>query len=147
MVSENKHKDSVMAGMELDSIGCLGCTVSFSARMKRLVTWREVLDGRRIGIQIWRKGGRFRNVNVSYKGRSKTEQGIVNMTNILYDEVYGDRIHAFHLLDYHQCYINIQLNKAIAKLKAKKDKEYLASDHLRQLQASYLSLLDLVDNW
>ena len=68
------------------------------------------------------------------------------MTNMLYDEVYGDRMQAFHLLDCHNRSINIQLNKTLAKLKAKRDAEYLKSEHLRHLQASYSSLLELVDN-
>ena len=49
-------------------------------------------------------------------------------------------------MDCHNCSINIQLNKTLAKLRAKRDAEYLKSEYLRQLQASYLSLLELVDN-
>ena len=52
VVKENTHQENVIGGMILDSIDFMGCTISFSARLTHLLTWQEVLDGRRIGVQV-----------------------------------------------------------------------------------------------
>ena len=53
------------------------------------------------GLQVWRHSNEFRNVYTNYKDRRKTSRGIHALTNQLFEEVYGDRVQALHLLDYH----------------------------------------------
>ena len=66
-----------------------------------LITWREVLDGRQDGIQLWRSGSSFRNVYQKFCDRRKTNQGTIAVFNRLFPEVYGDRIQCMHLI---HCY-------------------------------------------
>ena len=72
-------------------------------------------------------------------------QGILRMSTMMYAEVYGNRIHAFHLLDCHNHTVNLQLNREMTKLKAKRNAECTRSEHLEQLQITYALFVVLVD--
>ena len=66
------------------------------------------------GIQVWRHTDEFRTVYTNYKDIHKTSRGIQALVNQLFEEVYGDRVQALHLLDCHNKLIiliqNLQLN-------------------------------------
>ena len=49
-----------------------------------LVTWKQVLEGRRDGIMIWRQGSSFRNVFLNFSDRCKTNQGMLALINYLF---------------------------------------------------------------
>ena len=59
------------------------------------------MEGRMDGVQVWRHTTDFRNVYSNYKDRRKTSRGIHALTNQLFEEVYGDRVQALHLLYFH----------------------------------------------
>ena len=133
VVKDNVNRDKVTIGYHMDKIDSQGCIISFSPRLSRLLTWWEVLDGRQNGIQVWRKGGQFRSVSKEYRARHKTMQGLKYLTNLLYPEVYGDRMQACHLLDCHHRAVIQQQKTEMTKLRAKRDVDYIKSEHLDQL--------------
>jgi hypothetical protein len=66
-----------------------------------LLTWKEVLHGRMMGIQVWRKCEKgYIDLYSTFKARKKLI-GLKNILNYLYPEVFGDQIQLFHLLN---CY-------------------------------------------
>ena len=78
-----------------------GCTLDFSSTHSTLLAWSSVLKGRKEGIQVWRKSHEFRNVFLNYSARIKTSRGIQALTNLLYDEIYGDCVQSLHIIDCH----------------------------------------------
>ena len=57
------------------------------------------MEGRKEGIQVWRRSHKFWNVFLNYSARVKTSRGIHALTNVLCDKIYGARVHALHILD------------------------------------------------
>ena len=66
-----------------------------------LITSKEVMYGKLDDIQIWRSGAAFCNVYHNFCDRRKTNQGIIVVLNILFLEVYSDRIQYMYLI---HCY-------------------------------------------
>ena len=97
-VTNGMHVSDYMAGFGNHNYGC---TLEFSLKHLTLLTRSTVLNGRKEGIQVWRRSHDFRNVFLNYSARIKTSRGIQALTNLLYDEIYGDRIQALHMLDCH----------------------------------------------
>ena len=93
-----------------------GCTLQFSLQHSTLLTWTSVLEGRKDGIQVWRRSHDFRNVFLNYSARIKTSSGLMSLTNLLYGEIYGDRVQALHILDCH--------NRATITAQNRQVKEY-----------------------
>ena len=77
---------------------------------ERLITWKEVLDGKSNGIQIWRKSSTLRNLyNIFYNRRKSLESCLQDLLIGLHEEVFGDRVQLYHLLSiyYRICAIHI----------------------------------------
>ena len=112
-VATNPMYDNVIGGMQLSDFQLgfgthnYGCHLEFSrestASLGVLVTWDEVMNGKKNGIQIWHGGEDYRDVYTNFADRSKTTQGLNSLMNSLYSEVYGDRLQCLHLLlSYHR---------------------------------------------
>ena len=93
-----------------------GCTVDFVSEQQTyslLLTWSEIVSGRRNGIQVWHFGDTYRDVYQNFADRSKTSQGLNALFNTLYDEVYGDRLQSLYLMNCFNRATNKNLNKTI----------------------------------
>ena len=97
-----------MSGMHLSDYkqGCgrhyYGCAIDFASEKENfslLLTWGEIIDGRRNGVQVWRGSDTYRDVYTNFADRSKTSCGLTAFFNSLYDEVYGDFLQSLHLIN------------------------------------------------
>ena len=125
VVITNPMRAQVISGMQLRDyeVGFAnhnyGCTLDFSSgenTLSVLLTWNEILQGRKNGIQVWRSGTTYRDVFSNFADRSRTSHGLTALFNSLYDEVYGDRLQSLHLIN---CF-----NRATIKLQSKAIREY-----------------------
>ena len=123
VVSTNPFFDNVSNGMHLSDYQSgfgthnYGCHITFSEDTESiLITWQEVLDGGKNGLQVWRLGDIYRDVYSNFADRCKTSQGLTGLMNTLYSEVYGDRLQCLHLMN---CY-----NRAIMKNQMKLVRTY-----------------------
>ena len=107
-VVTNPMRDQVINGMHAKDYESgfghhnYGCTIDFVSEKETyslLLTWSEILEGRRQGIQVWYVSDSYKEVSSNFHDRRKTSQGVTALFNLLYDEVYGDRLQSMHLIN------------------------------------------------
>ena len=79
-----------------------GCSIMFSSATfstSILLTWKEVLEGRKNGTKVWRSGDVYRYVYSNFADRSKMSQSLIALMNSLYAEVYGDQLQCLDLMN------------------------------------------------
>ena len=103
----------------MDSVKFYECTILFSPKHAYLLTWKDVMGGKQIEVQMWRKDTQFLSVFLSYTAAYRTTPGISALIYVLCSEIYGDRIHVFHLQYCHNCTINLHHNRTNHKFKKK----------------------------
>lgn len=125
VVVTNSMRNQVISGMQLSDYKQgfrhhnYGCTIDFASENETfslLITWGEIVDGRRNGVQVWRGSDTYRDVYTNFADRSKTSRGMIVLFNSLYDKVYGDRLQSLHLID---CF-----DRAMVKNQNKSIREY-----------------------
>ena len=100
----NEGRNGVIVSIE-DPTSYINNTDHYQAKTKNdssssCITWRDVLNGRKDGIQVWRdtsKSDVYRNVSKLFDNRRRTEIGCKSLLSYLYEEMYGDRLQLFHL--------------------------------------------------
>lgn len=130
VVVNNPMRNQVMSGMQLkdyeEGFGHhnYGYTLDFVSDQQTfslLLTWGKIIDGRRNDVQVWHSSDCYRDVFTNFADHSKTSHGITALINLLYDEVYGDRLQSLHLI---HCF-----NRAIMKNQDKSIKDYEFTIH------------------
>ena len=98
VVSTNPFINNVLSGMYLSDYESgfithnYGCSIMFpltTSSESIIITWQEVLDGKKNGIQVWRIGDVYRYVYSNFTHCSKTAQSLTALMSTLYAEVYG----------------------------------------------------------
>ena len=87
------------------------------SHFERLITWREVLDGKSSGIQIWRKSSTLRNLYNIFYNRRKSLESLQGLLIGLHEEVFGDRVQLYHLLSIYYRICAIHHSKKFDNLK------------------------------
>ena len=79
-----------------------GCTIDFVSAQEtysELLTWLEILEGRRHGMQVWHVSDEHREALSNFHDRRKTRQGVTALFNLLYDEACGDHLQSMCLMN------------------------------------------------
>ena len=125
VVFTNPFINNISSGMHLSEYASefgthnYDCFIMFSSSNSSesiLIAWQEVLDGKKNGIQVWRSGEAYRDIYSNFIDHSKTTHGLTWLMNILYPEVYGDRLQCLNLIN---CF-----NRANVKNQGKTIREY-----------------------
>ena len=118
-VSTNPKLESVKSGITqfdlIDGLGSKnsGCLINFGNDddgdlIHKLITWNMVLMGGITGIQVWSDRKEFRNLSTAFNNRKKTNIGLVSLLNVMYYELYGDRLQCMYLMS---CFYRTQLKQ------------------------------------
>jgi hypothetical protein len=93
------------------------CTDSF----KILVTWTEVLMGRRFGMQVWATLNPLREVKKMFLNYRRDEAKILGLLGYLYEEVFGDSLQMMLLVSRYYSGLNAGRKESFSQMKKNMD--------------------------
>ena len=124
IVATNPMCNQVQSGMHLTDYESgfgnhnNGCTINFVSKKQTLtilLTWKEIIGGRKNGIQVWQISDTYRDIFSNFADRSKVSHGLTALFNSLYNKVYGDRLQSLHLINCFNRATMKNQNKSIRK--------------------------------
>ena len=108
--------------------GNFGCEFSFhridnsSDGVSILISWNDVFSGRKTGIQVWSMREKHRYLYNYFDNRKKNSEGLNQLLNMFYEELFGDRV---QLLSLTNCYLRAQLSNTTTLMKINNSSMYL----------------------
>ena len=71
----------------------------------QLVTWQEVIEAGKTGIQVWEYHHSIQNLSEPFQYRRK-EKSLQSLLSVLYSKLYGDQVQCAYLLTMFYCHLS-----------------------------------------
>jgi hypothetical protein len=113
------------------------CCDSFSV----LITWSEVLNGRRYGMQVWTSLNPLREVKKMFLSYRRDETKLLGLLGYLYEEVFGDGLQMMLLVSRYYSGLNAGRKESFNQIKKAMD----VSEPVLLIGNQYKYVLDKID--